>query len=629
MYKFFTFFYAVFFLLCSISCSSGSNNKETLYTVERGVYDISNLGASEIIDLNGEWVFIPNKLADPQKDFSGYDRYELINQSWTEYKEPMPAFGYATYSIQINNFLEDAVYAIKIAEVSSALTAYINGKEFFKAGKVGISKEDEIFDWNSNVVILPLKDKKEARIVFHVSNFSDTRPGFHTSLKIGFYSTLLKENSKDIAFVTITAGILLVLSVFFISLYIFYSKDKKSLYFGLICLIFSLRTFCYEDFLLTTIIPQIRQISMHKLGYVTLSLAIIFVSLFINEIFEKINNKILYIILIPSLIYICINIFTPISVSMSILFYAQIHLIAVAICNLYILIAAAIAKNKTALLFLFALFLFLCLIARDILISNGVIEGAFMSQFGVLLLLIPMMIIVLNHFKFTFDNIADITNKIEIVNNSLVKFLPNEFMEILQKQHTEVCLGDNNLNEMYIAFIYIGIHQDLKSKEKRLSLLEIYNHLLAEINPIIKKYGGFIDKYLTEGLMLLFSSSANDVIKCLLEIEYFIKKENIGRNIEGLPKINFACGVHYGQVMLGTIGEIERMDNTVISDVVNVASRLHFFAMESEGGIFISSAVKNKIILADLQNIIFKDSGDIKLRGRNESVTVYEVVKNV
>jgi adenylate/guanylate cyclase catalytic domain protein len=583
------------------------------------------LGASEIADLEGEWIFVPDKHVPPADVFSGYTRFEKINVDWTKYKEPMSVYGCATYAVKINGFSADGVYAIKIAEVSSAFTAYLDGVKFFHAGKTAKTKDGEQFNWNSDVIILPLKRATQAEIVFHVSNFSDMNPGFNRPIKIGFYSTLAQEMDASIISATVTAGILFLLFIFFISLYIFYPEDKKTLYFSLVCFTFSIRTFCYDDYLLAVIIPQINLMFMHRLGYVTFSAALIFVSLFIHELFGKISKKILFLLLTPSFIYILINIAAPFRLSMTLLSYAQIYLFIIALYNIYVVGAAALKKNMSAVLFLSSLFIFCLFVLRDVLIANGYIGGIFLAQVGVFLLLVPMSLIVLGHFKFTFENILKVTNRIEAVNSALEKFLPAEFMNFLNKKHVDVCLGDNNLKEMYIAFVYIGLHAELKTDAERLTLLEIYNHILANINPIIKRHGGVIDKYLTEGLMILFSENADNAVACMLEIHSFIERENIQRNTEGIPKINFACGVHYGRVMLGTIGEAERMDNTVISDVVNIASRLHFYALQHGSGIFISETVKNNFHAGFLKDIILKDIGFVKLRGKEQSVLVYEV----
>ena len=76
------------FALIAASCRPAAE-KNGVYAVKQGVYNIGDLGASEIADLEGEWIFVPDKHVPPADVFSGYNRFEKINVDWTKYKEPM------------------------------------------------------------------------------------------------------------------------------------------------------------------------------------------------------------------------------------------------------------------------------------------------------------------------------------------------------------------------------------------------------------------------------------------------------------------------------------------------------------------------------------------------------------
>ena len=293
--------------------------------------------------------------------------------------------------------------------------------------------------------------------------------------------------------------------------------------------------------------------------------------------------------------------------------------------NIIIVVKAALRKDASAILFLTGFSIFLILSIRDILISNRVIQGFFVSHVGVLVLLIPMAIVILRTFRDSANKVIRITEQIEATNKALAKFVPNEFMNFLSKKHVDIKLGDNILKDMYIAFIHLSVYTGLQTEKERLSLLHVYNDTLSRINPIIQSHKGFVDKYLPEGLMVLFYGSADEVIKCMLEIKDIIHVENMDRQINRLPKINLAVGIHYGRLMLGTIGEEQRMDSTVISDAVNVASRLHFYALKKEADIFISEAVKKNASDLLTDEVVFEYNGLVRFRGKDEPLKIYEV----
>lgn len=615
----------VLLTLLFLSCVE---KKEIEYSVVKGVYDASNLGTNEIVTLEGDWIFVPSHFITPYEDFSKFKRYEHINVGWHTYEDGEDVRGYATYALKLKNLAPDEVYAIKTSDCSSAFKAYLNGEEVFHLGKVGKTKEEEVFQWDSSLIVLPTYGLKNAVLVFHISNFSDRYPGFSKPIKFGLYSTISAQKNKDTILFVIIAGYLLVVGAFFISLYLFYKKEKKALYFGLMCANFSLRVCCYDEFLITIIVPHIGSVLLFKLGYITFSLAIILVCLFVQELFHMTKRSLLYLSFIPGIIYLLINIFASTYTSAIYLPFAQIYVLILGVYNITLVVISMMKKNKDAKLFLLGLSLFLVMAIRDVLVANRIIEGQFFAHVGVLVLLIPMSIIVLRSFRLSYNRIMNITEDIDETNNALAKFLPNEFMNFLNKKHVDVKLGDHILKEMYIAFVHIGLYKSLDYKEERYHTLEIYNNALQDINPIIEAYNGFIDKYLPEGLMLLFDTTAENVIKCMLKMEELVEKENVARILRGEEKITFACGVHYGRLMIGTIGEEERMDSTVISDVVNVASRLHFYALKQKVSIFVSDVVKNNFQQKDNEkHIVFHYKGKVQFRGKDETIDIYEVDK--
>ncbi|MGP1438400.1 MAG: 7TM diverse intracellular signaling domain-containing protein, partial [Treponema sp.] len=385
-------------ILLALLFFSCAERKEIEYSVVNGVYDASNLSKDEIVVLEGDWIFVPSHFLTPYEDFSRFKRYEHINTGWHMYEDGEDVRGYATYAVRLKNLAPNEIYAIKTSGCSSAFKAYLNGEEIFYLGKVGKTKEEEVFEWDSSIIVLPNYGLQNAVLVFHISNFNDRYPGFSKPIKFGVYSTISAQKNKDTILFVILAGYLLVAGAFFTSLYLFYSKERKALFFGLMCANFSVRICCYDEFLMTTIIPHISSIFLFKLGYATFSLAIILISLFIQELFGMTKKILLYLSFIPIFIYLLTNIFASTYISAIYLTYAQVYVLILGVYNITLVVISMVKKNKDAKLFLLGLSLFLLMAIRDILVANRVIKGQFFAHFGVLALLIPMSIIVLRSF---------------------------------------------------------------------------------------------------------------------------------------------------------------------------------------------------------------------------------------
>ena len=64
--------------------------------------------------------------------------------------------------------------------------------------------------------------------------------------------------------------------------------------------------------------------------------------------------------------------------------------------------------------------------------------------------------------------------------------------------------------------------------------------------------------------MALFPNRAEDAVQAAIEMQHQVKIYNIHRQNSGYQPISLGIGLHTGTLMLGTIGEAERMESTVI-----------------------------------------------------------------
>ena len=71
--------------------------------------------------------------------------------------------------------------------------------------------------------------------------------------------------------------------------------------------------------------------------------------------------------------------------------------------------------------------------------------------------------------------------------------------------------------------------------------------------------------------MALFPRKPDDAIEAGIHVLAELREFNKTREIEHKMTLNVGAGIHIGKLMLGTIGEQERMDGTVIADAVNLA----------------------------------------------------------
>jgi adenylate cyclase len=154
-------------------------------------------------------------------------------------------------------------------------------------------------------------------------------------------------------------------------------------------------------------------------------------------------------------------------------------------------------------------------------------------------------------------------------------------------------------------------------------LHELLNEYFRVMIEGITQHGGFIDKFVGDNVMALFTgeprASALAAAHASLAIKRGIADLSGRRLLGGLAPIDVGIGLNTGDVVIGNVGTEERMDFTAVGDPVNVADRLQGLARE--GQIFLGERT------ATLIDGIFDvdDRGEQPLRGRSQPVRVFEL----
>ncbi|MBE9093067.1 ATP-binding protein [Tychonema sp. LEGE 07203] len=210
------------------------------------------------------------------------------------------------------------------------------------------------------------------------------------------------------------------------------------------------------------------------------------------------------------------------------------------------------------------------------------------------------------------------------LNAAYGKFVPHEFLRLLgQESIIDVKLGDNLQREMSVMFSDIRSFTSISELMTPQENFAFINSYLGRVSPVIRKHHGFIDKYIGDAVMALFPESADDALQAAIEIQQEVIVFNQHRQTNGYLPVTIGVGLHTGNLMLGTIGEEQRMESTVIADAVNLASRLEGLTKLYAAGILISDRTLWK--LDDLTKYSYRFVDRVKVKGKNKPVAVFEV----
>ncbi len=222
------------------------------------------------------------------------------------------------------------------------------------------------------------------------------------------------------------------------------------------------------------------------------------------------------------------------------------------------------------------------------------------------------------------DNLLKSFTEIEQMRDIYFKFVPIQFMQLLKKKHiSEIQLGDGLSMDLTVLFCDIrsfSLNSEMMTAADNFSFV---NKVYGAAGPIIRKYDGFIDKYIGDAVMALFTDAQNAVAAGVELYRYMVTESN-GAVTIGEDNINVGVGVHSGMAMVGIVGEDQRLAGTVISNTVNLTSRLESLTKQYNTGMIISKDTLDR--MGDTTSLNMRFLGMIQVAGVNEVKGLYEVL---
>ncbi len=131
----------------------------------------------------------------------------------------------------------------------------------------------------------------------------------------------------------------------------------------------------------------------------------------------------------------------------------------------------------------------------------------------------------------------------------------------------------------------------LMDKFPEMLMTQLLNEYLDVMTDIAIAYGGTVDKFIGDGVMILFGApisndamaDANNCVRMAIEMQ--VKREQLCQRwcSEGVVTgLHVRMGIHSGYGAVGNFGSRQRMDYTAIGGVVNLASRLESAASKDQ-----------------------------------------------
>lgn len=598
-------------------------------TIDLSSWDFQIQGA---VTLSGEWDFFPGLLLDAPSGGTDTALPALMNirvpeeSLWQNVKGPkgsLGTYGTASYRLTMLFPRRSESLSLLIPEFFSASRIYFNGTEIFSAGKPAYTAEDTLPSYKTGIVsIVPRVGKNE--LVIQVANFSERRGGFNRSISIGKGNTIQTVYMKSLAMDIAIFGSLLTIGLYHLCLFWLRRQDRSPLWFGLFCIIIAVRSLVYGERFIFSLLPSISWATVNRIDHLSFYLGIPVFSAYISHIFERdISRPAMRVYQVLGLVFSCCLFFPPAVYNSTVVIYEIIT--GAYVLYIIIIIGYALAKKREgALTTVIGIALFLCFGINEILFNMGIVNTFNSLSIGLVMFLFTQSVLLAMRFSKAFDESEHLGKTLLTMNESLRRFIPHEFFQLLHRQEVDdIMLGDQVEKNMTIMFTDIRGFTTMAEQLGAAKTFEFLNSYFGFVGEVIRENGGFIDKYLGDGFIALFPDSPESALQAAIGIQKAVVELNREREGTDIPSISVGIGLNYGPLILGTVGEERRMDTTVIADSVNLCSRLEGLCKLYGKGIIVPAAFFER--LHNPKQYHFRHLGQVRVQGRKQPVHVIHI----
>jgi class 3 adenylate cyclase/CHASE3 domain sensor protein len=208
--------------------------------------------------------------------------------------------------------------------------------------------------------------------------------------------------------------------------------------------------------------------------------------------------------------------------------------------------------------------------------------------------------------------------------NRLKRYLSPQVAEAIVERSVDVSVESRRRN-LTVFFSDIRGFTELSEKMEPEELTDMLNEYLSAMTEIVFEYGGTLDKYIGDAIMVFFGDPipyddhAQRAVNMALAMRRRLGELQEAWFAKGEETLTIGMGVSTGYVTVGNIGSAARMDYTVVGNHVNAASRLA--GQAAPGQILVTE----RTMIAVRSSVEAKEIGEVEIKGFQRPLRIYEV----
>lgn len=533
------------------------------------------------IPLNGDWEFYSNQTFTTLMGAQLRVDFIEVPASWTKKSQnnvSFPSMGCHTYRIMITGLRPNYEYAL-FSRHSPNYSAMIYGNGHFVAEYGKFSRHKNNYKPTLTPIYCRLISNESGSIelVIQVSNWTGSRGGIVAPI---FFGEDIVISSLFRRIMIITASILggLVFIIFINLFFWVFDKSKLThLYFAALLTFLVLR-FGFQNFnifgLFGIVIPFGLQ---YKLQSFAIFSGGVFIYLYGNDkmFYAKhplIDKTLAALTAGLFIVFICM----PEGISMAVLNASIIWAGILALYSLYRMFFSIQKKQPITL----AYTIFYMMIAFPIITDYYTVNPwsdshLYISEISTVLMIIFDIVYIAAIMEVLQKKSLRLKSESSKYHFSVRRFVPHNLSRLVERSAFNSLEHGTNIEDTF-TIMFIGF-QVISPDNTQINLrdnFEARGFYSATIIDMLEQNNGAVISISSQGISALFKGNAPDAIEAAYKIRNILQTINARRAEDYYPCITFNISIHQGDLLLGIVGDRNRIDFTIISSSIEVIDKM-------------------------------------------------------
>ncbi|MCW7468612.1 adenylate/guanylate cyclase domain-containing protein [Leptospira kanakyensis] len=594
--------FVLFLFLSSVlffSCTSNSSPEAVKGYLE---LPLEYVKENKKLSTGGEWEFywdeiygesLFEKINNPNKT------YVKVPSSWNSYRpEGEGGDGFAVFRLTFKVPDLKIRYYLRVQPATSSYELYVNRQKIASSGKVGTDELKSVPKYQIQYVSFQ-PETEEQEILFVISNFHHARGGYRKPIEIGTKEVIQNQSLIYSAGEVFVFGAMLTMALYQLTVFFFRREEKSSLFFALFCLFTGLRLVVLDNFYIMYAFPDFSWHWMQVLDYTSAPLLVCFFLGYLKSLFpgrSEVPKWMLYSCWSITACFVSFVVLTEPKLFTKTNIFSQVLILFFSVCSFYVILKIYRQRKKDSSLVFYGSLLLMLGSTHDLMAGNYWFQSQPLMPFSLFIFFLFQSILLARRnarFYSSMDTLTteliEVNNRLDASNQVYAKFVPLRLIQLFSKESkSKVKRGDFIVKQMSVLSSdirdFTAISETLSPEETFLFL----NDYLRQVGPTIRSHNGFIEKYVGDAIFALFEKQPEDAISAAIDMHKMIARWNLESKPHRVGDIQIGVGIHFGELMLGIIGEEQRIESAVLSDSMGVANSLESMTKKYGAKIIIS-----------------------------------------